>query len=1849
MASDFNEDEFISGLGNYIPTPAPAAIPAPEKSGFLRRAVGDTLVSGLQSAIAAPEALVGLADIPTGGAVGKGLEYAGYRPKEARAAVEEWYSPEAKAAAARVEAAKGFVPTAAAMIQDPSTIYHGIVKSAAPMLMGGVAARGVKALTGASPYIAGAAGEGIVGAGSAAEQIRQQTESGFLTPGQSLSAVGTGLGQMAVGAVGGRAAQKFGLEDVETMIARGGRREAIEKAPGALKRIGGGTALEAGEETLQSAHETVMQNLALGRPTFEGVSEAAAQGMMTGGVMGGAMNILGARKPKDLLKPEVKEEAPVETPVAPGQQPSAEFTPEEIAAFKAEQAAGQTAMRGKTATAEETARRDEEIRYQMGEQAGTGPEYAGFQEEMFQTPMGPMTRVNAELLADAERIINPGQADMLVQAEQADQRRQAIEAQVAQIEAEGRALAEKGSTRLTDADMSKIGIKTAKQKSELTKLDLRRDDHYNRAVALLQSYAEDAKTPEQFQATQNLYERVTAQKTALDEMMAPKKAALGAKRAALEKRILNRKAMDAQREMSETAQIGEELPPEPVVSRKGKRKVVPVKGVAPAAYVAPEGVPVIAPEREVLTPYEKVARFGKVKAPALETEITEVSPEEVSAAELKQAGEPGFVQETQSALAGRATELGVTEEKTGAGIVKMLKTPPKSGTAKDNLEWKRRVTAELDKIEEMAPAMRSVAEPTQGQTAAELKARLSNAFASPHFMNRTVVIHENDAALPEQFASMRSTDGGKTQGFYDPKTKKVHLIANNIDPGVELSVVLHEIGVHMGMKNLLGEKNYGKLIGQVKTWALSSGSIENTLAERAERRVKVAQTNFGEMSEEVADEELLAYFVEEAVNAGIDPTAISSQPKALQDWFRLLWASIKSAVQKLGINPASLTVFDVINLAYGAAQMELDTEINGPPGEGRAMQSVADVIKGNSQDMSKMLKDQAKFALNAALDKVMFTDDLVKRAVRRGLETAADFGRMMNEKSQTRNKYEQQVAKILSEASELSDRTEAEQFIKDSTLSQKWAYKPKWLSAEDAKVDTAMAKRFSELSPEAQKVVEAIFKFGHDTRVQMQLDVNKAINDEYDRLLELETTPEGKAAVEKQRSDKISAVGKYVSALSGPYAPLKRFGNHVIVAKSKEYIEAEKNNDTKALAKLETDPEHYVVEHEEYRANAEQRKDELAAKFKGGYAETWVKEDSHKHVTELPWAGIEKIKTTIEGMPEDTKNKQQMQSLINNLYLQMLDETSARKSDIRRKRVSGAGDMFRSFASQGRSTAHYLSALQHNADINKSVAAMQKDIKDAKGKDRSDMTAVYNELTARYAQSLEYKDNQAVDAAMKFTSFWLLLTSPAYYIQNALQPFMLTLPVLSGRFGVSQSFNAGVEAYKDVTAYIKNTPVHQLDIEKLKLDPKEKEMLKALQAEGLLDMTITQDLGRFVEGEGALSKGKFGKVMRKIWAGPQHVELLNRIASALAAYRLAGTDSKNFGTELAKTTYAKEIISGTHGNYSSFNAPRFFTSSGAMRLITQFRKYQLIQLTLIAKTWHDSFKNADPEERAVARRAALWMLGQHGLMTGAMGLPIPALIWAVAAAFGSDDDEKKDPEQMLRDMLGNEGMADLVTRGLPAALGLSMSTKVGMGNAFSALPFADMPKDKASYEKMLIASLGATAGVGGTMFDAMAKMSRGDYQKGVETAMPVGLKNAMKGFRIATEGVTSTAGDELLKPEDVSLIDGLAQSIGLPTMKVSERQRKQGVVIETDKFYKARTADLKRDYMTAFKDKDAEDIAEVKENWRKLQAARVANGYSRQPMSVLLRAPMEQKRRERKAAGGIEYGAQNRRFVEGLE
>lgn len=254
-------------------------------------------ISALKGAIAVPEAAVGLLDIGAGltglPSPGKALESVGFEPGKAKAILSAGYSPAQQQAFGNVEQAEGIVDTAKAAIQNPSVIAQTVVESVPLMFGGGLAGRGLSSAAKLAPIVAGAAGEGLVTAGSSAAQIRQQAPTGELSRKQAAIATGTGALTGALGILGGKAAQKMGITDLETLIASG-------KLPptarlGIVKSVIYGAAQEGLiEELPQSVQEQIAQNMATGRPLTEGVDQAAVMGALAGMATGGPVQAIGA-------------------------------------------------------------------------------------------------------------------------------------------------------------------------------------------------------------------------------------------------------------------------------------------------------------------------------------------------------------------------------------------------------------------------------------------------------------------------------------------------------------------------------------------------------------------------------------------------------------------------------------------------------------------------------------------------------------------------------------------------------------------------------------------------------------------------------------------------------------------------------------------------------------------------------------------------------------------------------------------------------------------------------------------------------------------------------------------------------------------------------------------------------------------------------------------------------------------------------------------------------------------------------------------------------------------------------------------------------------------------------------------------------------------------------------------------------------------------------------------------------------------------------------------------------------------------------------------------------------------
>lgn len=217
-------------------------------------------------------------------------------------------------------------------------------------------------------------------------------------------------------------------------------------------------------------------------------------------------------------------------------------------------------------------------------------------------------------------------------------------------------------------------------------------------------------------------------------------------------------------------------------------------------------------------------------------------------------------------------------------------------------------------------------EVTQPYTAGELRSEVSDFVRAPVPEHKLKVVDSVEELLGSRDANEVEVGRAlqREGAFGVASNGRAYLVANRIQKGQGRAKFMHEVGAHLGLEGLLPTSLYKRLTNQLKQWAESGANTDEVgLAKRAMQRVQAAQTPDADR-----DAELLAYFVEEAVQAGVDPTATQGGGP-LRQWFRALWAAFKVALRKLGMKPETLTAQDVVNLAFGAARLELAGTYHG--------------------------------------------------------------------------------------------------------------------------------------------------------------------------------------------------------------------------------------------------------------------------------------------------------------------------------------------------------------------------------------------------------------------------------------------------------------------------------------------------------------------------------------------------------------------------------------------------------------------------------------------------------------------------------------------------------------------------------------------------------------------------------------------------------------------------------------------------------------------------------------------------------------------------------------------------------
>jgi hypothetical protein len=307
--------------------------------------------------------------------------------------------------------------------------------------------------------------------------------------------------------------------------------------------------------------------------------------------------------------------------------------------------------------------------------------------------------------------------------------------------------------------------------------------------------------------------------------------------------------------------------------------------------------------RTAPTKEEKAAtRAAQAKAAAERTTAPSTSGEALTRSEAAKARQP-----QKTLFEGKGSTDGTA--------VEIPMTPAERLAAMQKTAAQRNKNAQKAELSRGAPV-------DGGQTVAALEKALDKVVGDPGVAGKRINLFQSVSDLFNTPKYSSVYDGADipsdAKAFVNPENGEVFMFADNIGKGEALGVLLHEIGVHVGFRNLFNKTQYARLVSTVKGWAKrNDNSQESLISKRAVARVEAAKT-----TPDQYDDELLAYTVEEAIKAGVNPDALKGG-SPIRNWLKAVMDVLRNALSKYGINPKTMTSGDLVNMAYGAAQLEL--------------------------------------------------------------------------------------------------------------------------------------------------------------------------------------------------------------------------------------------------------------------------------------------------------------------------------------------------------------------------------------------------------------------------------------------------------------------------------------------------------------------------------------------------------------------------------------------------------------------------------------------------------------------------------------------------------------------------------------------------------------------------------------------------------------------------------------------------------------------------------------------------------------------------------------------------------------
>ncbi|WP_407330542.1 PLxRFG domain-containing protein [Enterovibrio sp. 27052020O] len=1020
--------------------------------------------------------------------------------------------------------------------------------------------------------------------------------------------------------------------------------------------------------------------------------------------------------------------------------------------------------------------------------------------------------------------------------------------------------------------------------------------------------------------------------------------------------------------------------------------------------------------------------------------------------------------------------------------------------------------------------------------------------------------------------------------FYHERSASVVVVADNIPDMKALRQKLrHEVVVHHGLKSVVGDSEYQKILERV-----FSG-----------RQSKSLKPLWDQVLSSYADQDAVTQVEEVLAHAA------EMERNAIQQWWDRVVEAIAHALRRVGLmKPSDMTRAEMNNIVQTLVDRmksvnHWDPETT-PPGGGSKL-SRSKLSKAKFSKTQNMTFDQAiqqvgkgdtaqtrfKSALSAAslavkgvlggklglgavslrqlsdlskdtLPMVKTYVDTVHRMLTRRNQMAFESAEIAQDLRKWAGKNQDAADKVFEMAHDatvegvdpdkafvsaedaITRRIEYLENVNEGSHKTKAQMDEMRQLRKDLINEPQRKAKHAELKAEYDKLPEQAKVYYRSMR-----DNYKRRHDDYRQLLEQQIqSADIDGRVKKKRIAELRTLFE-LQEVNAPYFPLTRFGDY--------WLSAVDENGEQRYMMFEKE--------KEQQATAEHLRKQ------GFSVSTGYKMEGNPAINGASLSFVTDLMHKIDDTTLNDLKKEEIKDSIYQMYLQALPSRSMRKQFIHRKKVKGwSNDALRAMASNMMKGAYQLARMEYADELTKQASEAKK-AAEVSGNNQAGRYA--EELMKRHEWVMNPTHSKAAQTITSIGFLWMLGVSPAAAAINTTQNFVVALPILASKFGTTKAASA-------LTGTMKEFIAGKGSIQSKLRNYDEKDAYQQWHDMGLLDSTNAHDLAGMAEAENWQYNETYEKGMNMVSALFHKAEVFNRETTVIAGYRLAR--EKGMSHEAAVKA-AADITWDAHFDYTNVNRARYMQSP-TMKVITQFKQYSQNMSYYLLRNLYIGFKGASKEEKAEARKQLVGTMGVTALLGGASALPLGtlyAIANALQSAFG-DEDEPYDAEVEFKSYLADAMGDDMASLVLYGAGGAGLSPRISL----DGLWIRDANRDLEGQDLWThYAQQVAGPVLGGVVVGAIRgtqDIAQGEYQRGIEKILPKFARDPLKAMRYGDEGALNYRGDAYKEADEFAWYQLLAQGMGLSDHELM----KQYEINNGIKGYEKHITDRRRDLMTAY-------------------------------------------------------------------